>query len=487
MLKPEPHRSHRSLGRAFGDLKVRPKLIVLHNVFFLILACAVYFSLIPLVENRVASARLRESSLLMQTFGEDRALPQIPGSEIYEFREGTAEALGIAADIRSWLDENPGLIWRDQTRTGQIYRLVPVTGVYRSARMPDRFYDEVMLRAKRTLFVVLGVIYVLAVLTLEYFIMPQYVYRPIQMMLRADSATQADDRDSELVRDEEIPGDEIGQIMRSRNQTVSELRRHEDHLAEALSELERIAADLRGKNEMLERAKKSLEDQDRLASIGLLSASVAHEMNTPLTVLHGSIEKLMETAGDKATHDRLARMLRVAERLKKISESLVDFARARKHETAAVGVRAVVDEAWSLLAIDDKASAVRFHNRVPDDHLVVGDMDRLIQVFLNLLRNSLNAIGLDGRIDVWSEISEERGRRWVLIRVDDDGPGIPSDVLPDIFDAFVTTRLDAKGTGLGLTVSEGIVRQHEGSIAASNREGGGARLEVRLPAVNHHG
>ncbi len=245
-----------------------------------------------------------------------------------------------------------------------------------------------------------------------------------------------------------------------------------------------MAEDLRRNNLMLEAAKKSLEDQDRLASIGLLSASVAHEVNTPLTVLHGSIEKLMETAPDQSTRDRLARMLRVAGRLKKISESLVDFARARKHESETVGVRAVVDEAWSLLAIDDKAAAVRFANGVADDHAVVGDMDRLIQVFVNLLRNSLNAIGLDGRIDVGSEIVEERGRRWVVIRVEDDGPGIPADVLPDIFDAFVTTRLDAKGTGLGLTVSEGIVRQHEGSIAASNREGGGARLEVRLPAAN---
>jgi signal transduction histidine kinase len=69
------------------------------------------------------------------------------------------------------------------------------------------------------------------------------------------------------------------------------------------------------------------------------------------------------------------------------------------------------------------------------------------------------------------------------VDVDDDGPGIPEDVLPQIFEAFVTSRLDAKGTGLGLTVAEGIVQQHGGTIEASNRPGGGARIEVRLPAA----
>jgi signal transduction histidine kinase len=289
-------------------------------------------------------------------------------------------------------------------------------------------------------------------------------------------ATQEDDRARELIPEEEILDDEIGQIMRSRNATVGELRRHEDELA-------KVAEDLRRNNLMLEAAKKSLEDQDRLASIGLLSASVAHEVNTPLTVLLGSIEKLMETAEDDHTRDRLARMLRVTQRMRKISESLVDFARARKQHVEPVSVRPIVEEAWSLLAIDDMASRVEFTNSVREGHRVTGNNDRLVQVFVNLLRNALNAVSPGGRIQAESQTVEDGGRQWVAVRVEDDGAGIPAHVLPDIFDAFVTTRLDAKGTGLGLTVSEGIVRQHGGTITASNRPGGGARLEVLLPAA----
>ena len=174
-------RSPKRVTRLFGDLKVRLKLMVLHNVFFLVLAIGVYFALYPY--------------------------------------------------------------------------------------LPDH--------AKTTLFIVLGVIYILAVLVLETTIMPLYVYRPLQLMLDADQATQHGDRDRELINEAFIPADEIGHIMRSRNATIIELRKREEDLEEAL---------------------RKLEAQDRLVSLGLLSASVAHELNTPLTVLQGSIEKLTETS-----------------------------------------------------------------------------------------------------------------------------------------------------------------------------------------------
>jgi signal transduction histidine kinase len=85
-----------------------------------------------------------------------------------------------------------------------------------------------------------------------------------------------------------------------------------------------------------------------------------------------------------------------------------------------------------------------------------------------------------GHVTVSAKNCIREGKRWLAISVEDDGRGIPAEVLPDIFDAFVTSRLDARGTGLGLAVAEGIVHQHGGTITASNRPGGGARLEVTL-------
>jgi signal transduction histidine kinase len=360
-------RSPKRVSRLFGDLKVRLKFMVLHNVFFLILALAVYFALYP----------------------------YLPAS------------------------------------------------------------------AKTNLFIVLGAIYILAVLVLETTIMPLYVYRPLQLMLDADQATQHGDRDRELISEAFISADEIGHIMRSRNATVMELRKREEDLEEAL---------------------RKLEAQDRLVSLGLLSASVAHELNTPLTVLQGSIEKLTENTDDPATLERLARMLRVTQRIRRISESLVDFSRVRKQHMEPVPLRQLFDEAWALVAIDKKAAAARFANQVHADDMITGNSDRLVQVFVNLLRNALDAIPASGEITVHSRRLNRNSQPWISIAVEDNGPGIPRDVLPDIFEAFVSTRLDAKGTGLGLTVAEGIIHQHGGTIAASNRAEGGACLEVTLPA-----
>jgi signal transduction histidine kinase len=390
------NRNSYSLARSFGNLKVRTKLMVLHNLFFLVLTCAAYFSLIPLFERQISEARGREQLVLEQT-------PEM-----------------------------------------------------------ERAYQDAITRAKITLFLVLGSIYIAAVVLLESAIMPLYVYRPLRRMLEADTATRAGDRKSELIPRPDIPSDEIGQIMQSRNETVAELRRQEDELAAAL---------------------RRLEEQDRLVSLGLLSASVAHELNTPLAVLHGSIEKLTETTTDFQTLERLARMQRVTQRLRTISESLVDFAKVRKQHTESVAARGLIDDAWALVAIDPRASGITFNNHVDPDERVVGNPDRLVQVFVNLLRNAVNAVEIPGgTVDVRARKANRAGERGVAIAVEDNGPGIPADVLPDIFDAFVTTRLDARGTGLGLTVAEGIVTQHGGTITAANRREGGACLEVWLPA-----
>jgi len=390
-----------SVGRVFGNLKVRPKLMVLHNLFFLVLTTTAYFTLIPLYEQLVTDTGVHQ----------------------------------IAA-------EHPGA----------------------SAQAARQSQRSALTQAKVRLFLVLGIIYLLAVLLLESVIMPLYVYDPLRRMLRADSATQAGDREGELIPDSEILGDEIGQIMRSRNDTVEALRKREDELAAAL---------------------RRIEEQDRLVSLGLLSASVAHELNTPLAVLAGSIEKLIETNQDSHTQERLARMQRVTQRLRRISESLVDFSRVRETQMQPTALRPLIEEAWALVAIDEKSSHMDFVNHASTEHIVVGNPDRLLQVFVNLLRNALNAIGAEGagRIEVRTKREQRDGRAAIVLTVEDNGQGIPAYVLPDIFDAFVTTRLDAHGTGLGLTVAEGIITQHGGTIAASNRPQGGACLEICLPAA----
>jgi signal transduction histidine kinase len=449
--------------RAFGGLKVRQKLAILHNIFFLVLAVSVYLSLIPLFASHLEAAKEREFRMVTQVFESDLLRDgnnSVGDLSAYDYRVGTATELGVPAAGQKFLAKNSHSFWRDSH--DNLYRNGKRSGIYRRVTLPTELYDTALRRARFSLFAALGTIYILSIVVLEFIIMPQFVYQPLKLMLRADSATQQEDRANEMIDARFILNDEIGQIMRSRNATVAQLRQHEDDLAGAL---------------------QRLEEQDRLVSLGMLSTSVAHELNTPLAVLQGSIEKLQETTRDSQTQERLARMLRVTQRLRKISEGLVDFARVRKRETEAVALQPIIDESWNLVAIDEKAAAVSFCNRVPESEMVVGNADRLVQVFVNLLRNALIAVSNGGEITVESKHVQRGGQDWVCCTFLDDGPGIPSDILPNLFEAFVTTRLDAQGTGLGLTVAEGIVTQHGGTISASNRSSGGACLEVTLPAA----
>ena len=455
----------KTIRKSFGDLKVRPKLVVLHNLFFLLLSVSVYLSVIPVLEHKISTARQRELAMLAEVFRSDVQLtPQQNGTsslELYNYREGLPRDLGLSAEGQTFLAQNPSRSWQQGTDT--LFRTGRIPGEYRRVSLSPSFYEDAVHRARGLLFLVLGCIYVLSIVVLEFAIMPQYVYRPLSLMLNADAATLRGDREDEMIDPKVISNDEIGQIMLSRNETVAQLRRQEDHLASAL---------------------RQIEEQDRLVSLGLLSTSVAHELNTPLSVLQGSIEKLIETTAAPLTLERLYRMLRVTQRLRKISESLLDFARQRKEEMEPVALRPLIDESWSLVAIDEKASDVQFSNGVHDGDTVIGNPDRLIQVFVNLLRNALIAVPATGAIRVESKTFARGGQNWICCVVLDNGPGIPPHVLPNLFEAFVSTRLDARGTGLGLTVAEGIISQHGGTISASNRPEGGASLEVVLPSTS---
>ncbi len=404
----------RKLGRWFGGLKVRYKLMVLHNLFFLVLSACVYAGVMPVIENWAHEARSREERL------------------------ASGEEVPAAAE----------------------------------------FYGPLLQRIRFNVLLALAVTYCLGVLALEGLVMRFYIYRPLRILLGADEASRRGDTAGELIDESVILGDELGRLMSSRNATVHQLRQHERELEQALRRIEETAADLRQKNRLLETAKRNIADQDRLASLGLLAASLAHEINTPLAVLLGTVEKLAEAERDPATQERLQRILRVARRLQRITESMLDFARVRTDRFEPVGLSAIVDEAWELVSFDEKARQITFENLTSECDRVLGNADRLTQLFVNLLRNALLAISPGGSI----RVSCEKLDGHLCVRVDDTGPGIPSDALPGIFEAFVTTRLDSRGTGLGLAVAEGIAHQHGGGIRASNLPEGGARLEVRLPA-----
>ena len=486
--------------------RIRGKLILLHTVFSLALAVVLLAALRPAVQALVREAMSREAVLALE------ALVAADGTEAsmekmgVAWRRGSAPELGIGvqdADAARGAPGTPVVLRGDGTWRAAAWDAArgEFVGVSVDPRAVEGEINNLYLLLTLSLLAVYGVI----ALTLEVFVLPRQVYAPIERLRRADAAVQEGERGAELIPDSEIPNDELGEIMRSRNRSILKLREQEHALEGALERLEEVAGELKRKNHLLETARRNLADQDRLASLGMMSAGIAHELNTPLAVLKGSVEQLAE-ADRTPDRDRVALMLRVVKRLERLSESLLDFARVRGAKRDQVRLRDVVEEAWTLVSIDRQAKSVRCLDEVPEGQIVVGDSDRLTQVFVNLLRNGVDALdggqsttgaatgaatgGAGGGaaggalIVVRSEEIEEDSQRWVRVIVRDNGPGLDPGVLPSLFEPFASTRLDSHGTGLGLAVAEGIVKEHGGVIIARNATAPdhGAEFEVTLPA-----
>jgi len=481
-----------------AQLRIRKKLILLHTFFSLGLATILLLALRPALAEVIREAEMNEARLLarLHAIGEHPVTTELSGSAMVEV--GGAEELAIEERTSERARQSPGTaVERPLGYGAGAVAFVGVedgkeTFVSASVVIPEA-RDAVMRLYVLLILALLGV-YALVAAALEVFVLPGAVYDPIRRLLDADRAVQEGRTEAELIPEAIIPADELGEIMRSRNGSIVALREHERDLAAALNQLEEVASDLARKNHLLERAKRNIAESDRLASLGMMSAGIAHELNTPLAVLKGLVEQLnAEPAGQiNAAQARL--MLRVVGRLERLSESLLDFARARGTKREPSHLRALVDEAMTLVKLDRETSGVRLRNDVPGDLVLSCDADRIVQVLVNLVRNAADAITSmkdrgtrDHGVTVNARLVQRDGDDWVSLTVADSGPGIDQDLIHSIFEPFVSTRLDARGTGLGLAVVDGIVREHGGLVLARNlapvgdSEARGAVFEVLLP------
>ena len=459
------------------------KLFALHHAVFGLIAVSLMAVLMPFSGEITSPSSSERAALAVEVF---RANPEVlrPARlhTDFQFYEGTAEGLEIPSEGLSWLNAHPGEVWQGEEGTLVAYvRRSSEPGLWQMLVYDRMATTRIVRKLQIHIGIVLGVIYMFTVLAIDGWILPQFVYQPIRRLLDADQALQQGNRAAELIDESQISADEFGQIMISRNETVRQLRRREDDLTSSLKQLQEITADVKRKNQMLETARQNLADQDRLLSLGLLSAGIAHEMNTPLAVLHGTLEKLLESVSETVLHTRLQRALRVTTRLQTLSESLTDFARARTTEKTRVPVKKLVDEAWTMLQVDSRTAGVHFECEVSEADEVFGNADRLLQVWVNLFNNALQAMEFQGTL-IFRSLGRTSGdSQLITLQVLDTGPGISPELVPYIFEPFVTSRLDSKGTGLGLAVAQGIVQEHGGTIRATNRESGGACFEITLP------
>jgi signal transduction histidine kinase len=217
--------------------------------------------------------------------------------------------------------------------------------------------------------------------------------------------------------------------------------------------------------------------QSRLVALGEIAASIAHEVRTPLSVLKTSAQLLGRSDLPSDEQRTLSGLLSgEVDRLNRVVTDLVDLARPRTTVHEPVSVRDAVERAVRFFAVTAERRRVALDAEVDGDPLTVeGSRDHLHQVLLNLLHNALQATPDGGRVTV----AAHRDGGWVVVRVEDTGPGFADAVLANVFTRFQTTKPD--GTGLGLVISKRLVEEHRGRIQVDNVAGRGARVIVRLP------
>ncbi len=227
----------------------------------------------------------------------------------------------------------------------------------------------------------------------------------------------------------------------------------------------------------------SLEEQmqqtDKLSSIGLLAAGVAHEVNTPLAGISSYSQMLMQQIPETdPRHQLLEKIHRQTSRASSIVNNLLNFSRVSDSRYVPVDINRVIDDTIQLLEAQFRNTEIEVVRRYADDlPLAPGDAPKLQQVLMNMILNGRDAMPQGGRM----EISTAAGDDSVVISIRDTGVGIAPQHLAKIYDPFFTTKQIGKGTGLGLAVSYGIIRDHGGHIDVESKLGEGTLFRITLP------
>lgn len=241
------------------------------------------------------------------------------------------------------------------------------------------------------------------------------------------------------------------------------------------------------------RNEKLLRERQKLESVGILAAGVAHEVNNPLAYVRANLVHLQNLAGEVLKLDGnderkrelldipdiLGESLEGIERISRIVESMLRFSRAPDEVTRSLDLNEVVAEAMRLADLHRDRSVEVASRLDPDLPRVTGSADRLVQVLLNLFLNGKQA--LKGIPNARMVAETAREDRFVTVRVRDNGPGIDEADRQRIFDPFFTTRGPDEGTGLGLSIAFDIVREHAGRLEVESEPGKGTCFIVRLP------
>lgn len=250
------------------------------------------------------------------------------------------------------------------------------------------------------------------------------------------------------------------------------------NLARSFNKMSRQLLQARKKEEA---ANQKLIQAEKLASIGRISAGIAHEIRNPLTSVKLNIQKLMQSDNlDEVEKEHLNISQEGIKYMEKSIKDLLDFTRASELELARFSIEHILEESVKTLADSLALKKVKLKRNFQDElPQVLVDGDKLRQVFLNILRNAYEAVDEGGEITISLSLLKERSRKIIKVVMSDNGCGIPDKEKDVIFELFYTTK--TTGIGLGLAIARKIVEQHNGSIQLSENAKKGTSFEILIP------
>jgi two-component system NtrC family sensor kinase len=237
---------------------------------------------------------------------------------------------------------------------------------------------------------------------------------------------------------------------------------------------------VRRRTEELVAMQARVAQSERLASLGMLAAGVAHEVNNPLggiLALTGlTVEDMRD---DDPNRENLEEVIRQTERCRDIVKGLLEFSRQSKSHTELVDLNKVLED--TLFVLSKQALFFNINlvqNLAPGLPRVMADGSQFQQVFMNILMNAVQAMGERGTLTI---VTRRGTPDCIEVAISDTGQGIPPDQIDRIFDPFFTTKTSGKGTGLGLSIAYGIVTTHRGAISVRSEVGKGSTFTIRMP------
>jgi signal transduction histidine kinase len=258
------------------------------------------------------------------------------------------------------------------------------------------------------------------------------------------------------------------------------LKRFGEHLVRLNAALQDnqmlLEARIAERTQELQEAQAHVLHQEKMAALGLLAAGIAHEVGNPLTSISSLVQILQRRDSDSYTQDKLALVNGQLQRIQTTLRELINFSRPASTERTLVSLRDILEEALHVAKYYKRTRNRTIELRVPGDlPLLHGVRDQLVQVFLNLVLNAIDATDRGGHIELTADCRDG----WLDVAVHDDGSGIPAAVQGRLFHPYFTTKNE--GTGLGLFVTRKLVADHGGNVEFSSAPGRGTTFTVQLP------